>query len=55
MSSEVNFVWNFANNIIQKRWKESRQYTDETLLSLLTKGASKKLKINSQTIQAVYS
>jgi transposase len=54
MSSEVNFVWNFANNIIQKRWKESRQYTDEKLLSGLTKGASKELEINSQTIQAVY-
>jgi transposase len=54
MSSEVNFVWNFNNNIIRKRWKESRLYTDLPFLNPLNKGASKELSINSQTIQAVY-
>ena len=54
MASEVNFVWNFCNNIIRKLWKESRFYTKEALLGELTKGASKLLGINSQTIQAVY-
>ena len=54
MSSEVNFVWNFCNDVIRKRWKESRFFTYESTLNLLTKGSSKELNINSQTIQATF-
>jgi len=54
MSSEVNFVWNFSNDVIKRRWKESRFYTDEKILGYLTKGSSKDLLINAQTIQATY-
>ena len=53
LAGEVNFVWNFSNEIIRKRWRESRLYTDKNLLHALTKGASKELSINAQTIQAV--
>ena len=48
MSSEVNFVWNLNNNIIRKRWKESRFYTDLPFLNPLNKGASKELQITSR-------
>ena len=54
MSSAVNFVWNYCNDIIRKNWQQSRFYTDEKLLSSVTKGASKLFNINSQTIQAIY-
>jgi hypothetical protein len=54
MSSSVNFVWNFCNDIVRRRWKESRFLTNESVLNSLTKGSSKELPINSQTIQATY-
>jgi len=54
MSSQVNFVWNFTCDVIKKSWSESRKYVDLNLLSSLTKGSSKELDINSQTIQASY-
>jgi hypothetical protein len=53
MSSEVNFVWNFCNDVIRRRWKESRFFTNESVLSLLTKSSSKFLNINAQSIQAI--
>ena len=52
MSSHVNFVWNFTCDVTKKLWSESRKYTDLTLLSSLTRGSSRELMINSQTIQA---
>ena len=54
MSSAVNFIWNYCNDIVRKNWQQSRFYTDEKLLSSLTKGASKFVNINSQSIQAIY-
>ena len=54
LSSEVNFVWNFCNDIVRKRYKESRFFTNESDLTELTRGSSKLLKINSQSIQAIY-
>jgi putative transposase len=54
MAGAVNFVWNYSNEIIRTNWKKSRKYTNEKALSPLTKGASKELPINSQTIQATY-
>jgi hypothetical protein len=56
MSSNVNFVWNHCNEIVRKNWKESRQYTNESILNSVTKGTSKEdgILINSQSVQAVY-
>ncbi|HYX38077.1 MAG TPA: hypothetical protein VE954_33680, partial [Oligoflexus sp.] len=53
LAGNVNFVWNFSNAIIRRRWQESRFYTSKNDLHVLTKGSSKLLAINSQTIQAV--
>ena len=52
LSSEVNFVWNFCNDVARRRHKESRFFTNESDLNELTKGSSKLLNINSQSIQA---
>jgi transposase len=54
MAASVNFVWNFSNDIVRRRWKESRFFTYDSTLNLLTKGSSKELPINSQTIQATF-
>ena len=53
LSSQVNLVWNFSNEIIRENWRRSRQVTSKNDLHALTKGSSKLLDINSQTIQAV--
>ena len=53
LAGQVNFVWNFSNEIIRENWRRSRKYTSKNDLHVLTKGASKELDINSQTIQAV--
>ena len=52
LAGEVNFVWNFSNDVIREKWKRSRAYTDKNELHALTKGSSKELNINSQTVQA---
>jgi hypothetical protein len=53
LSGQVNFVWNFANEVIRENWRRSRKYTSKNDLHALTKGGSKELDINSQTIQAI--
>lgn len=53
LAGQVNFVWNFSNEIIRENWRRSRKYTSKNDLHVLTKGASRELDINSQTIQAV--
>ncbi|MDQ3232195.1 MAG: hypothetical protein M3Q07_10275, partial [Pseudobdellovibrionaceae bacterium] len=53
LAGNVNYVWNFTNEVIRRRWNESRFYTSKNDLHRLTKGASKLLEINSQSIQAV--
>ena len=53
-AGSVNFVWNYCNDVIRTNWKASRRYTQESDLQVLTKGASKGLPLNSQTIQATY-
>lgn len=53
LSGQVNFVWNFSNEVIRENWRRSRKTTSEKELHALTKGASKLLDINSQSIQAV--
>jgi putative transposase len=54
MAGAVNFVWNFSNDVMRTKWKKSRTYTNKNELHALTKGATKELPINSQTIQATY-
>jgi putative transposase len=54
MAGAVNYVWNYSNDIMRTNWKKSRKYTNENELHAQTKGASKYLPINSQTIQATY-
>jgi putative transposase len=53
LAGNVNFVWNFSNEVIRRKWKESRQYTSKSILNPLIKGSSDFLNINSQTVQAV--
>ena len=53
LAGNVNFVWNYSNEIIRRRWQQSRFYTRKNDLHVLTKGSSKLLEINSQTVQAV--
>ena len=53
MASHTNFVWNYSNEYIKTMWKTSRKYTSKFDIHPLTKGASKLLAINSQTIQAI--
>lgn len=52
LSGHVNFVWNYTNEVIRKRWKESRLKTYRTTLNPLIAGTSSFLEINSQSIQA---
>ena len=54
MARDVNYLWNYCNDIKNRRWQESRRQTNESDLSRLTKGSSKLLGINAQSIQAVY-
>lgn len=54
MSSDVNFVWNFSNNIVKTKWKESRKYTNNFRdLAPLLKGSSEFLSVNQQTVQSI--
>lgn len=52
LAGQVNFVWNACNEVIRQNWKRSRKYTARSDLNRITKGASKELDINSQTVQA---
>ena len=54
MAGAVNFVWNYGNDVIRTNWRKSRKYTDKNELHALTKGSSRELPINSQTVQATY-
>lgn len=54
MSSDVNFVWNFSNNVIRTKWKQSRRYTNNYRdVQPLLKGSSEFLTLNQQTVQAI--
>lgn len=54
MAGSVNFVWNYCNDVMRTNWKKSRKYTNQNELHALTKGSSKELPVNSQTVQATY-
>jgi hypothetical protein len=53
LSGQVNLVWNVSNEVIRENWRRSRKYTTKADLNAITRGASKEMDLNSQTIQAV--
>lgn len=53
MASEVNFVWNYVNDLCFKHLKRKQQFFSAYDIAKYTKGASKECNLHSQTIQAV--
>ena len=53
LAGETNFAWNVCNDVIRENWKRSRKYTSKSDLNAITRGASKELNINAQTVQAI--
>ncbi len=53
LAGQVNLVWNASNEVIRENWRRSRKYTTKADLNAITRGASKEMDLNSQTIQAV--
>lgn len=53
MCRDVNFVWNYCNQTSAHAYQRNKQFLTYHDLHALTKGASKLLSINSQTIQAI--
>ena len=53
LASEVNFVWNFVNDLCFKHLQRKQQFFSAYDVAKYTKGASKECHLHSQTIQAV--
>ena len=53
LAGQVNLVWNVSNEVIRENWRRSRKYTTKAYFNVITRGASKEMLLNSQTIQAV--
>jgi IS605 OrfB family transposase len=53
MSKDVNFVWNYINELTAKSWKQRKKWLTHYDLHQYTVGTSKELSIGSATIQAV--
>ncbi|MCU4439272.1 transposase [Acinetobacter lwoffii] len=53
LASEVNFVWNYVNDLGFKHLKRKGEFLSAYDVSKYTKGASKECSLHSQTIQAV--
>lgn len=53
LASEVNFVWNYVNDLCFKHLKRQGQFFSAYDIAKYTKGASKECNLHSQTIQAV--
>ena len=53
MASEVNFVWNYVNDLGFKHLKRKGEFLSAYDIAKYTKGASKECNLHSQTIQAV--
>lgn len=53
LASEVNFVWNYMNDLCFTHLKRTRQFFSAYDVASYTAGASKELNLHSQTIQAV--
>lgn len=53
MARQVNFVWNYINDLSQRSIKERRVFLSEYDLHPYTKGAGKELGLHSQTLQVI--
>ena len=53
LASEVNFVWNYVNDLSFKHLKRKGEFLSAYDVARYTKGASKECNLHSQTIQAV--
>jgi len=53
LASEVNFVWNYVNDLCFKHLKKTGQFFSAYDITKYTKGTSKECHLHSQTIQAV--
>lgn len=53
LASEVNFVWNYANDLGFKYLKRTGEFLSSYDIDKYTKGASKECSLHSQTIQAI--
>ena len=53
LASEVNFVWNYVNDLSFKHLKRKGEFLSAFDIAQYTKGASKECGLHSQTIQAV--
>ena len=53
LASEVNFVWNYANDLGFKYLKRTGEFLSSYDIDKYTKGASKECGLHSQTIQAI--
>ena len=53
LASEVNFVWNYVNDLGFKHLKRKGEFLSAYDVAKYTKGASKECNLHSQTIQAV--
>ncbi|HMT94070.1 transposase [uncultured Thiothrix sp.] len=53
LATEVNFVWNYVNDLCFTHLKRTGKFFSTYDVAQYTAGASKELKLHSQTIQAV--
>ena len=53
LATEVNFVWNYVNDLCFKHLKNTGQFFSAYDIAQYTKGTSKECNLHSQTIQAV--
>lgn len=53
MAREVNFVWNYVNDLGFKHLKQKGEFLSAYDIAKYTKGTSKECNLHSQTIQAV--
>ena len=53
LASEVNFVWNYVNDLGFRHLKRKGEFLSAFDIAKYTKGTSKECNLHSQTIQAV--
>jgi IS605 OrfB family transposase len=53
MAQEVNFVWNYINELSARAWKQRRKWLTHYDLNEYTTGSTQFFKIGSATIQAI--
>ena len=53
LSSAVNFVWNYVNDLCWQMWRRKRIFPSAYDIHKYTKGAGEELGLHSQTIQFI--